>query len=140
LAKRICFANLRCHNKKVYKAGTISQYLSPLGLCYWVADDGAFGLQKGNETILNSQAFSFTKKMNMAMCEELNKKFNLHSKVVKSKTYWAIYIPASHAPVFRELLKNLPSSMLRKLPKVKKRKANRCGAAGFSCLTFSSCY
>jgi hypothetical protein len=90
-----------------------------LGLCYWVADDGS--LQKGNETIL--KFIAFTKEMNMAMCEELNKKFNLHSKVVKSKTYWAIYIPASDAPVYRELLKNLQSSMLRKLPKVKKKKS-----------------
>lgn len=109
------------NNKKVYKAGTIIKHLSPLGLRYWVADDGS--LQKNNETILNTQAF--TKEMNMAMSAELNNKFKLHSKVVPSKQYWAIYIPASDAPVQRELLQNLPSSMMRKLPKLKNQKKGR---------------
>lgn len=117
-------------NKKVYKNGTITKYLSPQGLCYWVADDGS--QQKNNEVIQNSQGF--TKKMNEAMSQELNKKFNLHSKVVGNK-YWAIYIPASDAPVQRELLSEQPPSMIRKQPKLKnKHKRNPSSLTHYSSL------
>lgn len=109
------------NNKKVYKTGTITKYYTPLGLSYWIADDGS--LQKNNETIQNTQGF--TKEINMEIRNELNEKFKLHCKVVPSKKYWAIYIPASDAPVQRELLASLPTSMLRKMPKFKNQKKRK---------------
>lgn len=108
------------NNKKVYKEGTITKYLSPLGLRYWVADDGS--LQRCNEVIQNTQ--SFTKEINEAISRELNQKFSLHSKVKPRDKYWIIYIPASDAPVQRKLLWGQPASIMRKQPKLKNKNKN----------------
>lgn len=61
----------------------------------------------------------FTKEENEQMVKELNQKFSLHRKVVRHKTYWAIYIPASDAPILRKHLVYLPKSMEYKMPKDK---------------------
>lgn len=54
------------------------------------------------------------------MCQELNKKFLLHAKVVPhKKKYWVIYIPASDASLLRTYLKHLPVSMKHKMSKNK---------------------
>lgn len=59
-------------------------------------------LQKNNELILHSSGF--TEQMNHMMRAELNEKFRLNSKDVRSKEkYWVLYIPASDAPVLRSL-------------------------------------
>lgn len=53
--------------------------------------------------ILNTQSFSYEE--NIAMCEELNEKFKLHSTVKSHKNkYWILYIPAKDAPILRTLL------------------------------------
>lgn len=105
--------------KKTYKPGTITKYLNPLGLCYWIADDGSLHA-KSNEIILNTQGFSFEE--NVSMCKELNDKFKLHGTVKLHKgKYWILYIPAKDAPRLHALLAQLPASIKRKLPKLKKK-------------------
>lgn len=102
--------------KKRYKEGTIKKHLSSVGLSFWVRDDGS--LQKNNEVILSTMGF--TKEENIQMVYEQNMKFKLHRKVVIAKKHFAIYIPASDAPVLREHLVYLPNSMKYKMPVLKK--------------------
>lgn len=61
----------------------------------------------------------FTEKENIQIVKvkELNRKFKLNRKVVcHKKKYWAIYIPASDAPIMRKHLVYLPDSMKYKMP------------------------
>jgi hypothetical protein len=104
--------------KKTYKRGLITNYITSVGLSYWVRDDG--NLQKNNEIIFFTMGF--TEKINIQIVIELNRKFKLNRKVVcHKKKYWAIYIPASDAPTMREHLQYLPDSMKYKMPLIKKK-------------------
>lgn len=106
------------NGKKCYTEGLITNHLTSVGLSFWVRDDGA--QQKNNEMIICSMGFS--EEENIQMAKELNRKFSLHCKVVKQKSYWAIYIPASDAPTLRKHLRYLPDSMTYKMPKDKSKK------------------
>jgi hypothetical protein len=109
--------SLMTSGKKTYVPGTLLQYLEPLGLCYWVADDGSLH-KKSNDLILHTQGFSYEE--NLAMCQELNDKFSLHARVKSHKDrYWVIYFPTKDAAALHTLLADLPDSMKYKRPQLK---------------------
>jgi hypothetical protein len=90
-----------CNGKKTYKEGLITNYLTSVGLRYWVKHDGNF--QKNNEIIYRTMGF--TEKENIQTVKEFNRKFKRNRKVVcHKKKYWAIYIPASDALTIRKHL------------------------------------
>lgn len=100
--------------KKTYVPGTIAQCLEPLGLCYWVADDGSLH-KKSNDLILYTQSFAY--EANLAMCQELNDKFGLHARVKPHKDHsWIVYLPVKDASALHTLLAALPVSMQHKRP------------------------
>ena len=85
---------------KIVKLNLIKDHLTPIGLTYWIMDDGS--LQNDKKTlIIHTQ--SYTEKEVNLLSFELNKKFELDSKVIiHKKKYWVIKIPSNY---FEKLLK-----------------------------------
>lgn len=99
----------------ISKERLLRDYLTPKGLAYWIMCDGS--LQKDNRTlILHTQSFSLEE--NTLLVKELNKKFNLHSRVISHKMhYYVIEIPRYDNETLVVLLeKDIIPSMLYKLP------------------------
>ena len=89
--------------KKQVWSGLVRDYLTAQGFCYWVMCDGS--LQKNRKTlILHSQGFS--KQENQVLSDELNAKFQLHSRVLSHKhKYFVLEIPFQDAAIVSALLK-----------------------------------
>lgn len=105
--------------KKVIKEGLIRDYLTPKGLAYWIMCDGS--LQKDNHTlILHTKSFSLRE--NILLTKELNKKFQLHSRVISHKTHqYVIEFPRQDSQKIAALIEDfLIPSMRYKLPDSKK--------------------
>lgn len=101
---------------KIIKPNLILNELGPIGLAYWIMCDGS--LQNDYKSlILHTQGFD--KEMNLTLSEELNQKFNLHSRVILHKQkYWVIFIPSQDHLVLNNLIKDyMIESMMYKLPK-----------------------
>ena len=78
--------------KKIIIPNLILDYLTAEGLTYWIMDDGS--LQNDKKTmIIHTQSYSYEEVMILSY--ELNKKFNLNSRVIPhKKVYWVILIPS----------------------------------------------
>ena len=110
--------------KKTIKQGLIRDWLTPRGFAYWIMCDGS--LQKDNQTqILHTQGFCLQE--NTVLSTELNKKFQLHSRVISHKThYFVLEFPRHDSETLGALLNQyfIPI-MLYKLPDCNLKK--KCG-------------
>lgn len=105
--------------KKTIKEGLIRDYLTPKGFAYWIMCDGS--LQRDKQTlILHTQSFSLEE--NTLLTRELNRKFQLHSRVISHKTrYYVIEFPRQDGQTLAALIEDfLIPSMSYKLPHSKK--------------------
>lgn len=88
--------------------------MTPLGLAYWICDDGSLS---GGRT-LTKHVNAFSENEVIQLSNELNRKFNLNSYPKEKGNYFVIRIPAKDANRIRELIANLmPKSMYHKIPK-----------------------
>ena len=91
----------------------IGGLLTPLGLCYWIFDDGGF-CQKSKRVTLATN--SFTLEEVHLLAQTLEVKFNLICHINKLRNGYVIRISSKSLPVLQELLKNqMPSMMLYKI-------------------------
>lgn len=106
--------------KKIIKPGIITENLSPLGLSYWIMDDGS--LHRDNYMVLHTQGYS--KVETKILSEELNKNFNFSSKVSLTRKYNKFYpliiIPAQNSLLLYKLTHTyIKFGMEYKIPKIK---------------------
>lgn len=109
----------QCEGKvrKTIHKGLVLNHLTPLGLAYWVMEDGS--LQKDRKTmILHTQ--SYTKPENIILSEELNTKFGFTTEVISHKEkYFCVKFNSKDALLLHNLIKPyMHSSMAYKIPKV----------------------
>nr|QVG61556.1 hypothetical protein [Rhizoctonia sp.] len=91
----------------------IAELLTPLGLAYWVCDDGSF-CKRDRVVIINTQGFS-EQEVNF-LAKILNDKFKLNCTVNKNRNGFVIRIPNKSLPILQALLKDIvPSMMLYKI-------------------------
>ncbi len=91
----------------------IFELLTPLGLCYWICDDGGFS-KRDRALTLNTQGFTL-KEMEL-LCEVLRNKFGLKCSINKCKNSFTIRISAKSTKDLQSLLKDImPSMMLHKI-------------------------
>ena len=86
----------------------IGDLLTPLGLCYWICDDGSF---KNNGVILHTQSFS-NEKVNL-LVRTLNDKFNLKCTIYQDRGKDVIRISSKSLPELQNLLKDLLPPMMK---------------------------
>jgi len=111
-----CFTELYnlfyLEGKKVIP-NNIFDLLSPLGLAYWLCDDGGFN-KLNRAVILSTQCFSL-EQVNL-LSNVLAEKFNLKCSVNKNENAYVIRISAKSLPILQSLLKDImPPMMLYKL-------------------------
>jgi len=98
--------------KKVVPSN-IFELLTPLGLCYWICDDGSF-CKRDRAIILSTQGFSLQEVE--LLVKVLTDKFNLKCSVNKNGKAFVIRISTKSLPVIQSLLKDImPPMMLHKL-------------------------
>jgi hypothetical protein len=91
----------------------IGDLLTPLGLCYWIADDGGF-CKKGRTLTLATNSYILSDVQLLA--DVLTNKFGLKCAVYKKYSGYVISISPKSLPVLQNLLKDLiPSMMLHKI-------------------------
>lgn len=91
----------------------IAERLTPLGLCYWICDDG-FWDSNSRRVVLCTE--SFTPAEVQLLINVLNSKWNLDSYLSRRGESYRIMIPSRSVPHLRDLLKDImPSMMLYKL-------------------------
>jgi hypothetical protein len=88
----------------------IGDLLTPLGLAYWICDDGSF-CKRYRIVILNTQGFS-KEDVNL-LIGVLNKKFGLNCTVNKSRKGFVIRIPNKSLPILQALLAHQIPTMMR---------------------------
>jgi hypothetical protein len=101
---------------KSYVPGTITEHLCEVGLAYWIYDDGSLN-KKSKYFTLHAEAFTLEEKV--MMCEELNKKFNMHCYPMKrSGGYDIIYCPTKDTDTICQILhkRPRPDVIMRKVP------------------------
>jgi hypothetical protein len=87
--------------------------LTPLGLSYWIADDGGFD-KKGRTLTLATNGFILSDVKLLA--DVLTKKFGFKCTVQKQYSGYVIRISVKSLPVLQNMLKDiLPSPMLYKI-------------------------
>lgn len=86
--------------KKIIIPNLILNHLTAEGLAYWIMDDGSLN----NKTmIIHTQSYSHEEVMILSY--ELNKKFNLNSRVIPhKKKYWVILIPSDNFELLSQLI------------------------------------
>lgn len=89
---------------------TIGDLLTPLGLCYWICDDGSWN-KVGRYLILCTNSFTLAEVE--LLIEVLNKKFNLGCYKCRDGTAYRIIIPAYSIPKLQVLLKDIMPGMMR---------------------------
>jgi hypothetical protein len=107
----------QCDGKKIIQKGLVLNYLTPIGLAYWVM--GAGSLQKDQKTmILHTQ--SYTRVENLILSEELNAKFGFTTEVIPHKEkYFCVKFNSEDALLLHNLIKPyVHGSMAYKIPKV----------------------
>jgi len=91
----------------------IGDLLTPLGLAFWLSDDGSF-VKKDNGVILCTDSFTH-EEVNL-LASTLIGKFNLDCTIYKEKNGFRIRISSKSLPVLQDLLKNIiPPMMLHKI-------------------------
>lgn len=104
----LCYLN----NKKVIYRSTLSKYLTPRSLAYWIMCDGSLN---GKTIILHTQGFSESECY--ILSNVLKEKFNLWSIVIPhKKKYFVIRINSKNFYVLRQLIEPfIIPSMLYKI-------------------------
>jgi hypothetical protein len=98
--------------KKVVPAN-IGELLTPLGLCYWICDDGSF-CKRDRALILNTQSFSLQEVE--LLVKVLTEKFHLKCTINKNRKGFVIRISTKSIPLIQSLLKDImPPMMLHKI-------------------------
>ena len=91
----------------------IGELLTPLGLAYWLCDDGVF-CNKNRVIYLSTNCLTLVE-VNL-LVKTLNNKWNLNCTINKNGTGFRIRIPSKSLPMIQELLKDImPSMMLYKI-------------------------
>jgi hypothetical protein len=91
----------------------IAELLTPLGLCYWIADDGSWDKNKKFVVLCTD---SFTLLEVELLIESLNSKWNLKCYKCKQGNGYRIIIPSYSVPILQELLaQNMPTMMKYKI-------------------------
>lgn len=91
----------------------IGELLTPLGLCYWIADDGCFHI-RDFDIYLCTNGFSLEGVK--LLIDVLKNKFNLECTIVLQKGSFIIRISRKSLPTLQALLKDImPPMMLFKL-------------------------
>jgi len=108
------YSNLNGKTIKKVNSGLITNYLTGLGLAYWIMGDGSLN---SDCMILHTQGFSYDEQLMMS--QELNAKFGFHSTVIPhKKIYFVIRIPNKDLRTLRELISpHMIPSMSYKVPK-----------------------
>lgn len=91
----------------------IEEYLTEIGLAFWIMDDG--GKNTHGDLILHTNSYTFEEVE--LLISVLNNKFNLSAKIYKRSTkQWAILIPKKELSKVRQLVSNyIHSSMEYKI-------------------------
>lgn len=89
---------------------TIGDLLTPIGLAYWIADDGSFN-KTNHAVVLHTQGFSL-KEVEL-LIKVLKNKFNLKCAINKSGANFIIRISSKSLPILQDLLKNIMPSMMK---------------------------
>jgi hypothetical protein len=98
--------------KKVVPAN-IWELLTPLGLCYWICDDGSF-CKRDRAIVLSTQGFSLQEVE--LLLKVLTDKFNLKCAINKNGKAFVIRISTKSIPHIQSLLKDImPPMMLHKI-------------------------
>lgn len=91
----------------------IFDLLTPLGLCYWICDDGSFN-QRDKAVVIHTQ--SFTREEVQLLFDVLVKKFNLKCTINKNGNNHVIRISTNSIPKLQTLLApHMPSMMRHKI-------------------------
>jgi hypothetical protein len=91
----------------------IGELLTPLGLAYWLCDDGGF-CNKNRVIYLSTNCFTLAE-VNL-LVKTLNNKWNLNCTINKNGAGFRIRISSRSLAVIQELLKDImPSMMLYKI-------------------------
>jgi len=91
----------------------IGELLTPLGLSYWIADDGGFN-KLYRAVVLSTQSFSLEEVK--LLVNVLNKKFGLNCTINKKGAHFVIRIPSKSLPLLQALLApHMPSMMRHKI-------------------------
>ena len=91
----------------------IGELLTPLGLSYWIADDGGFN-KLYRAVVLSTQ--SFTLEEVKLLVNVLNSKWDLNCTINKKDNAFVIRIPAKSLPVLQALLApHMPPMMRHKI-------------------------
>nr|QWC53733.1 LAGLIDADG homing endonuclease [Rhizoctonia solani] len=91
----------------------IGELLTPIGIAYWIADDGCW-IKSKRHVVLSTN--SFTIKEVELLIEVLNNKFNLKSYICKQISGYQIIIPSYSVSVLQSLLAPvMPSAMKHKI-------------------------
>lgn len=78
--------------RKTISKHLVHHYLTPRALAYWIMCDGSLQNDK-KSLILHTQ--SYNKREHQYLSNELNRKFQLHSRIlVHKEKYYVIYIPS----------------------------------------------
>lgn len=88
----------------------IGDLLTPLGLAYWIGDDGSY-CKRHHKLILATNSYSL-EEINL-LTNSLVDKFNLVCTINKSNSGYVIVIPPSSMPNLKSLLANVMPSMMR---------------------------
>ncbi len=79
----------------------LDKLLTPIGLAYWIMDDGGITVYK--QTVLDTR--SFCKKEVLFIMEILNKNFYLKTRIEeKKKDQWIIYIPVEQKVKLKDIV------------------------------------
>jgi hypothetical protein len=91
------------HRLKNCRKGDIANYLTPISLAYWLADDGA---KHGKGLMLNTN--SYEKVQVELLSSVINQTFgfssSVYSKRGRNTTYYTIYISSKDMPKLRALV------------------------------------
>ena len=88
--------------KKIVPAN-IGDLLTPLGLAYWICDDGSFHKSRQSVTLCTN---SFTLEEVTLLAKTLNDKWDLKCAVHKSRDGFVIYISSKSLSILQNLLKD----------------------------------
>jgi hypothetical protein len=100
-------------NKKKVIPANIGQLLTPLSLCYWIADDGSWNKSKGYVVLCTN---SFTLEEVNLLIGVLNEKWDLKCYKAKQNSGYVIIIPSYSVSNLQTLLKPyMPSMMYHKI-------------------------
>jgi len=108
-----CFAelyNLFYPDGKKVVPVNIGQLLTPLGLCYWICDDGCFN-ERDRVVYLSTNSFALAEVQ--LLVSVLTDKFGLKCTINKNNGGFRIRISSKSLPVLQSLLKDIMPSMMR---------------------------